>query len=142
MVSSGGGGTPRQPNMPTPAGAGSIPYGEATPFTPSYTSVLGAGWTTPEMVDAGVARGLQEQAARPQPAPFAGINPAMMGEFETMRNQLAAMQARQKMEAENRRKYAFSLTNTANGGVGGRSSSSGHSGSARGGAGGGSSARR
>jgi hypothetical protein len=69
MVSSGGGGSGRAPNQPTPSGP-IADYGQSTSFNPGFTNVLGAGWATPDSVDAGLARGPQ-YASPPPPPPGA-----------------------------------------------------------------------
>lgn len=146
-MGSSGGGTARAPGQPTPSGLISS-YGSSTPFNPNFVNVLpSTGWATPEGIEAATNAGLAQAAANPRPAPspLSQINPAMLGEFEKMRNQLAALQARNKMVADNERKLLIGRSQGGGGygGFGGgRGSSSGHSGSARGGAGGGSSARR
>lgn len=56
MASSGGGGNARMPATPQPAGP-IADYGTSTDWNPSYTSVLGPGWATPDSIDAGLAAG-------------------------------------------------------------------------------------
>lgn len=71
MVSSGGGGTPKQPANPTPSGP-TTAYGGSTPFDPSagFDSVLpGGGAFTPEMLDARWASNDAARAAAPPPPP-------------------------------------------------------------------------
>jgi hypothetical protein len=53
MVSSGGGGSGKAPDQPTPSGT-ITGYGSSTPFNPSYNSVLsnGMGWADVDEVDA------------------------------------------------------------------------------------------
>ena len=91
MVSSGGGGSAKAPNSPSPVGAGAIPYGETAPFNPAYTSVLGADWATPESVDAGLARGkIPSNPVQQQNA----VNPQIG--LDAMKAQLAQMMAGQQ----------------------------------------------
>jgi hypothetical protein len=66
-MGSSGGGTPRAPNYPTPAGL-QVPYGQTAPYQPSYTSFLPSDPTamatglTPEML-AGINNQEAQRAA-------------------------------------------------------------------------------
>lgn len=78
MVSSGGGGTPKQPANPVPNGP-TTSFGQSTPFDPSagFDSVLpGGGWVTPEMMSNSWSSNAQARAAAPPPpAPAAAAGP-------------------------------------------------------------------
>jgi hypothetical protein len=73
MGSSGGGGSSRPPNQPTPSGP-IADFGASTDFNPGFTNVLSAGWATPESIDAGLAAGPQYRTP-PPPPPMPGGGP-------------------------------------------------------------------
>src|SRR3954468_13519055 len=73
MGSSGGGGSGRASGQPTPSGP-IADFGSSTDFNPGFTNVLGAGWATPESIDAGLAAGPQYRTP-PPPPPMPGGGP-------------------------------------------------------------------
>ena len=79
-MGSSGGGSSKPPNQPTPAGQ-ITGYGSASPFAPSYNSVLsnGMGWADVDEIDAANDRNfIAGPQAAPQQQNMPPMNEAML----------------------------------------------------------------
>ncbi len=101
MVSSGGGGSSRDPNYATPSGTISQ-YGQSSSFSPSYNNVLsnGMGWADVSEVDAANnANANANAAAQQQAASTSGSSSSGTGSTDAFAQALMDYRKKQRMSS-------------------------------------------